>query len=771
MNDAKSVLSVLTTCVLLLGSGQISTVLAQDQSGGYVLEEIIVTATKREAQLQDVGISISAISGERLDRLGITDAREILRAVPNMIVNEVGGDANPNIYLRGVGAKSLDIQHQTGVGVYTDEIFNAQVVANVQTYDLERVEVLKGPQNSLYGRNTTGGAINYISRKPVIGGRVNGYIDGTYGRFDQVDVKGAFGAPLGDNAAVRIAGIFQTRDGYRTNLITGRDDGERERYAGRLSVAWEPTENVSVNLKGHIERGRGDNFIYLTAGRLDATDPSMPCSEPFKRGLCATGGNGYVPPASTRRHNSDMAHPRQDMNSGGISAQIVVDLGAITLTSITGYEENSLEHSEDTDALPSPGFHWILESWHEQWSQEVRLSSDPAERIRWIAGAYGYWEDVRGGYASVWDYGQPWASKSYSKLGTDVYSGYGEVEFDVSDSLTFKGGVRYSSDTLKGWTILATGFDTNFPGIDIEGALYSGDQFPDFLSVMLPAGQAGGASIIEIGGPNDPDANVNDTNFSEWGGKVGFDWKPNDDVLVYAHWAHGFKAGRFTSAPRAIREGVADIPFSPEKVDSYEIGIKTEFWNKRARVNVAGFFNDYDDQQLAQFQDGVYRILSADSEIYGAEVEASLAPAEGLLLSFSLGFLDTEITKAPDPAQEGNRLIGSPEFSANYSVLKEWTTPSGNVFGVGIDGRYVGKQKFDIGSPGSGFQQGDDAYHLMNAQGYFQFGPDGRHRMMVWGKNLTDEEIMTTRFGWGPGRDVFVLTEPVTYGVSYRMDF
>lgn len=786
MNLVKNKISTLTAAILAVsGAGQISTVLAEDQSTAAALVEIVVTATKRERSLQDVGVAMNAFSSEALEKFGITDGREILRTVPSLIVNEVGGDAFPNIYLRGIGTKSSDINFQTGVGVYIDEIVATPVVANVQTYDLERVEVLKEPQNTLYGRNTTGGAINYISKKPEVGGDMNGYIDATYGRFDQVDIKGAFGAPVGENAAVRVSFISQQRDGFRENLLTGDDDLERDKWAGRIQLAWQPSDDISVLLKAHAEESDNDNFRYTAAGTADANNTLLPCSNPEKLGLCAATGSGYVPPSSTRKFSSDMADAREEIESSGASAHITIQFEGFTLTSITGYEEVEMFASEDTDGTPEPWFHFNGRVDQEQFSQEFRLTSDADKGLRWITGVYGHWEEVEGGFSALFGVGPYGATQDFinttdTQVDTEIYSVYGEMEYDLSDSLTFKFGLRYSHDHLEGQSIAVLGNADQFPGQEgaIRNAVKQGDPLPDYHSVLLPAGIAGGAFVSRIGGSTDPDAAMNDTNFHEWGGSIGLDWKVTEDVLLYAKWSRGFKAGHFSSGPRVVANREAAEPKNPEEVDTYEIGLKSQFWNDRARVNAAIFFNDYTDQQLAQFDQGVFSLVSADSEIYGAELEATLIPADGWLVTLGMGWLDTETTDAPSEFQVGNELVGAPEFSATYSVSKDWTLDSGAVFGVTVDGRYVGSQKFDIGSPSTGFQEGDDSYDQINALVYYQFGADGQHRLTLWGKNLTDEEFKTTQFGGTVFNDNFdvvaihyVLTDPETYGVTYRYDF
>ena len=265
--------SILT--LLLLATASTGTGAA---GGDGRLEEVLVTAQKREQSLQDVAVSVTAFTAADIARSQLRDSEEILMKVPNLDVRSNSGSSNANIFLRGVGTVGIGFNLQSGVGIYTDDVaLNSPVVNILQVYDLERVEVLRGPQNTLYGRNTTGGAINFISRKPEIGEEMNGFGSVSYGRFNELSLEGALSMPLGDKAAARFAFQSQTRDGIRENLVTGSDDIERDKQAGRVQLVFEPSESVSVNLKAHIERIDADNIRYKSAGCLCArSDPTRP---------------------------------------------------------------------------------------------------------------------------------------------------------------------------------------------------------------------------------------------------------------------------------------------------------------------------------------------------------------------------------------------------------------------------------------------------------------------------------------------------------------
>lgn len=738
-----------------------------------ILEEIVVTATKRSESLQDVGVSVAAFSGEALERMGLKNSDEILLQVPNLEIIANAGASNANIFLRGIGSAGIAYNIQSGVGLYADEVaLNSPVVNILQTYDLERVEVLRGPQNTLYGRNTTGGAVNFISRKPQVGGEANGYVNATYGRFNQFDVDAAYGAPIGQNAALRISGQVQSRDGIRKNLETGRDDVGREKYAGRAQLAFDPSEQVSVNLKAHIERVRSDNIRFKNVGAYapDISGGRQRCATPFALGAC-NNGFGFVGSADDREISSDMEDPQNNVNAGGASAHVVAEFDQFTLTSISAYEENSQELSEDSDAHPGHAFHFWIESEQQQFSQEVRLTSKDDSAFRWIVGGYGFWEDKAGTTGPTW--GTPMGTmlvRSTANFDNTTYSAYVDAEYDLSDKVTLKGGFRYSSDNIEGNSIALFAFESALGGLDVTTPSKSGEMLPDFED-LLAAGEAAGALVLRVGGPSDPDATINDKTFNEWGGKAGVDYRPAEDVLIYGQWSRGFKAGTFPNAPMAIMLGLGDVPIRPEIVNSYEAGVKVQFAEGRARFNAAVFFSDYQDQQNNEFVDGEFRVINTDSEILGAELDLSLLVAEGAYIDASLGFLDTEITDSPQQAWIGNKLLNAPEFTANIAVRREWTLGNGALVGIGADGRFASKRHFTLNNAAS-----DGGYFITNAQAWYEFGEDSQYRISIWGRNIFDELYYNNRFLFdddGGGTDYHTVypSEPPTFGISARVGF
>ena len=781
-------LTGLAVCLLLLASPP-----GVAQEGA--LEEVIVTATKRPVSMQDVGVSVAAFTGAELERQAIRDSEELLLKVPGLDIRSNAGATNANIFLRGIGSSGIGWNIQSGVGIYADEIaLNSPVVNILQTYDLERVEVLRGPQNTLYGRNTTGGAVNFNSRKPEVGGDLNGYASASLGNYNDVSLEAAVGAPLGDKAAFRIAAQSQQRDGIRTNLFTGTDEQDRDKFAVRGQLMFEPTDATSINFRAHVERVRSRNILYKNGGAYapDATtpDPTNPCATPYVPGACSnglayTGGAGFVDSPSVDEASADMISPRNDVDAGGASMHINVNFENMTLTSITAYEENEQGLSEDSDAFPSHNFHFFIESEQDQVSQEFRLASAADDSLRWILGAYYFQEDKKGSTGPTFATGMgTMLVRSEAEFDNTTYSGYFDVEYDISDSFTLKGGYRYSWENVSGQSVTLMAWESTLGGIDITTPSFSGGPLPE-MSEMVPVaiaagvpvtfnddGGAGPQRVIFVGGPLAPPANIDDTDFNEWGGKFGADWRPVDDVLVYAQWSRGFKAGRFPDAPMAVMNGFGDTPIEPEIVEAYEVGVKSDFAEGRARLNAAIFFNDYQDQQLNQFINGEFSIVNVDSEIFGAEIEFNWLPIDNLHIDASAAFLDTEITDSINPAQVGKNLVYAPETTARASIRYDWELGGTSLLGVGLDGRYSSERFFTLTNDLS-----EGSFSVFNAQAFYEFGRDGQYTITAWGKNIFDEEYVISRFAWDDTGDGFtdyhttLPSEQRTYGITFKVDF
>lgn len=765
----------LSIIIVLLAAPQWA--VAQSGNDSLALEEVIVTATKRTESLQDVAVSVTAFNASDMARLEITNSTELLIRVPNLDYRANAGSTNANLFLRGVGSAGIAFNLQSGVGIYSDEVvLNSPVVNILQVYDLERVEVLRGPQNTLYGRNTTGGAINFISNKPEVGGEANGFLNTIVGRFGEVSVEAAGETPLGDQTAIRGAMQYQTRGGDRTNLITGNKDEEIDKLAGRIQLAYQPNERVSIMLKGHIEHVRSENIRYKVEGAFapDAVtpDPNNPCATPFKLGACSNG-YGFVDTADPREFSSNMDSPENSVNAGGGSAHINVDFENFTLTSITAYEANSQQLSEDSDAWPGFAFHFSIDSEQDQWSQEFRLTSNTDTDFRWIVGAYGFWENMSGSVGPT--FGTPMGTmlvRSQSNYDNTNYSAYAHFDYDVAEKVTLKGGFRYGYDNVKNNATAIFALQSQLLPYDVTTPSFSGAMMPPFDD-LLNAALASGARVLSVdGSPYDPTAPGNDETWNLWGGELGIEYRPTDEVLIYGQWNRGFKSGTFNAAPMSITLGLGVVPVDPEIVYAYEVGAKTEFADGAARLNTSLFYYDYQDQQVSQSVNGEFQVFNVDSEIWGGEVELDWVPAEGYLFHLGAAYLNTDITDALDPDFIGKHLISSPEFTFYTSLRKEWLVSNGALFSLSADARYASKRYYTLNNDIS-----DDPYTVVDMQASYQFGSDGEYQVSLWGKNIFNTLYYNNMFAYDDNGDGYTdyrtvyMNTPVTYGISFRVIF
>lgn len=756
--------------LIAFGMFYLSSVSAQEQSDldnddVVGIEKIQVTSQKRSQSIQDVGVSIAAITGEQMQKQALANSVDLLQGVTNLDIAMPAGSTNANIFVRGIGTKGVGFNVQSGVGIYADEVaLNSPVVNILQLFDLERVEVLRGPQNTLYGRNTTGGAINYISKKPEIGSDTSGYVNTTIGRFGEVNLDGAIGASLSDTLAMRLSVQSQKRDGFRTNLFNGKKTVERDKLAVRGQILFEPTSESSVLIKAHAEKVDDENVRRKNAGPFDPTVSSEECSTPFVIGACADG-NGFVDSADWLEINQDMLRAANKVDSYGLSSTINIDFNEFTLTSITAHESNEQTLSEDNDASPAHDFHFFIDSSAEQVSQEIRLTSDSGSDLRWILGAYGFWETKSGTTGPT--FSTPMGimlTLSNAEFDYRSYSAFGEVEYDLSEKTTIIAGGRLGSDNVKGSTTAIFAFASQLGDLDITTPSMSGSPLPNF-DALLAAAEANGARVLRVGGDTDPEAKINDTTWNEWGGKLAINHKASPDTLYYGSWGRGYKAGVFPNAPMAIALGQGDTPFNPEIVNTYEVGAKTEFAEGKIRLNGSLFATNYEDQQVSQFVNGEFSVISVDSEIKGVEMDLNWQATEDLRIDAGLALLDTNITDSIDVTQVGNNLVGSPDVTGRIAVSKYWDLADGSMLNLSVDLRYTGNRYYDL----TNFYE-EESYAVLNAQAYYEFGNMLQYRLGVWIKNITNEEYFL-------GRDAsttyhsLVVSEPRTFGLNFNYQF
>jgi len=741
---------------------------AQQAGASSGIEEIVVTAQRREENLQDVGIAVTALGGELLTNLNINTATDITRAVPSLKMNAYSS-SQVVFNIRGVSQNDYGDQQEPPVAVYQDDSYASSInVASFPVFDLARVEVLRGPQGTLFGRNATGGAIQFVSNRPTRD--FEGYATATVGSYSQFIVEGALSGPFTDNVQARIAAISNTDDGYMESVVAGVPDrGGNDHYAVRGQLAWQPSETTDLNLivrymKANKETQAG---IYSQEPACpndqfqgEFTQPDQSCA--FWGTGPGEGGTGYRNDAITPSRGGDPWKTAETQRSyvdreiTGATLHFDWDIGELHLVSITDYQDATKFYLEGGDASPVDGVLFYQGSDLEQYSQEFRLSGETGSHT-WVAGVYGMKVDgeYTGKFATPF-YGYDPSVEMSQK--TTSYAIFAQDEWQFADAWKLIVGARYWSDEREG-TYFGTAPEV--PGLSAPVTIIFNQ------NEVAPTG----GSITPADAKN---------SFDGVTARVQLDWKPTDDLLLYASFNRGSKSGGYTfstgtpydpdgslTIPRAFLEG---MPFDEETLDAFELGAKTTL-GRSTTLNVAAFYYDYSDYQaFAQFGP-VQTVINLDAETTGLEAELSSRPLEGLTLQVGASFLDTKVKNVPLPdgvTIEDHDLPQAPNFSGNALARYEFDL-AGGTFGIQGDVQYSSEFCFTVlCAP----VEQEDAYAVANARLSYESG-SGRWGVAAFVNNLFEEKYRVYAFDSSlfAGVVAGVYARPRWYGLSATYRF
>ncbi|MEP1231257.1 MAG: TonB-dependent receptor [Litorimonas sp.] len=756
------------------------------------IDEVVVTARKRVENQQDVPIAITTLTAADFESRNITNIARLDEVAPNITIDAtapISGSSNAtSIFIRGVGQTDFIPTSDPGVGVYLDGVYIARSTGGLlDLKDVNSVEILRGPQGTLFGKNTIGGAVNVTTIKPSTDDFF-GEAKVTTGRFDRLDFEGAVNVPLSDTLAVRLSGKRTSSDGFGERLLTGESLGGEDRFTLRGSARWQPTDRLTVDIAADYSDADEDSPVTTTISGSTITigAPETLFSGIFFNNLIGADSGGIpglltVPglPADTVPFDANLVETGSLFTSNGtgptgseyeifgISGTIDYELSdTFSLKSITAYRDQSTAFGRDSDGSPLELVSTENIGNADQFSQEFQLSAT-FDKLDFVGGVY-YLEESGNDSVTV-----PFAQESFTinadELCTFVpagvtapcqflnifridsvdggvlfdntsYAAYAEVGYEVTDRLSVTGGIRWTRDEK---------------GIDATGSL------------------AGGVPLIT-------DSPVAEEAFEKVTPRFIIDYQVNDNLLGYASFSQGFKSGGFNA-----RYG-APLPeptsFDEETVDSYEVGFKSDFWGGRARVNAAAFFSNYDDIQVVVFDNGIPRTINAaQGEVKGLEIETTFAPDDHWLLQANIGLIDAEYTSL-EPAIEGS--FGLPIVNPLSTDLDFVNTPD-VVFSLG------GQYRQDVGNWGDITYRGDLSYRGSAANdaintaeliqdeiallsGRITFSPDDSFwTIAVYGTNLTDVEYITSGVADEPG---FGLVEqnaarPREWGASFEVKF
>lgn len=753
----KSFIKLSTVSGLAILTSMSASGLAHAQSGdsGRIFDEIVVTAQKRSENSQDVPIAISAFSGDSLSELGINQSDELGQFVPGLeIATSSGKNSQLILFLRGAGLSDFNTNNAGPIGIYSDEVYiSSPILTSFQFFDTERLEVLKGPQGTLYGRNTTGGAVKFITNKPTNEFEFSGRA--SYESFNTTELEAAVSGPLSDNIRGRIAVSKNDSDGPVKNLVTGGDENGNDSLFWRGMLDFDVTDNFTLrgNVHGAKVESRAFKFNHLGAGpgRSDAL--------------------GYVSPEDPfeGEYNKD---GKVDIDSLGGYIEAKYDFGGVELTSITAYDEADSLIPEETDASPLNVITVDYGVKSETISQELRLTGEAGDSS-WLVGGFYLTEsldqnqtvdlfnDIRaftGGLSDPFGIatgGVPILfARTINEQDTESYAVFGQVDFEVTDRLTLTTGARFTKEKRDFLASAALEDETGF--------IFPGAPAP------LPAG------TLPV--YNFPDLSLSDDAIS-W--RIGADYEVNDDVLLFASAARGFKSGGFNGGFLSLDPAESAVqvePYDPEFLTAYELGIKSDLLDNRLRLNASVFLNDFKDLQVFTLVNtGALPIQvldnSSDAQVLGIEFDATFYPAENFLLNLSASFLDSELkdfvtTGGADLS--GNMIANTPERS--ISGLARYDHDLGGSGTVFAQSSFAHKSELFFTTDNNPFAS-QQAYTLFNARLGYE-SENGNWGLAVYGKNLGNEAYLTqvtdlTDFGFYSR----TFGDPRAYGVELTFDF
>jgi iron complex outermembrane receptor protein len=751
------------------------TALADDE-----LNEIVVTAQRQTERMQDVPIAITAISASDLTDRGVRQAGDIVSSVPNMLLNSpYGPEAQPTFTLRGVTTQDFSENQSSPIAMYVDEVYKSVgAVQALQVYDLDRVEVLRGPQGTLYGKNATGGAVSFYSANPSLT-ETNGYITAGVGNFHDYSVRAAAGTPIVDDVmGARVAVMYETRDGWVHSVVPGVEPlNGVDAFAGRATFLAKPLDGLTATLKISVSRSGGTPY----GAHAINNDPTV------------TGFNGTI----SWFDNGAKYAVHKDIRNDSASLKLEWELAQhATLTSITGYDYGRWYEKSDDGGLPiearldDPNTYF---SSVNAFSQEIRIASRDSGALGWLAGLYYGRESVHATVQFHFFDGYPGSfvvpngtPNGLTLYGFDEYNDFNQIKtskaafvnahFDVTPTFTLRAGARVTRDdiSVENFFALEGGLQSAPVGFAPDGGTTLWTQTIPYSPV---------ASYTQYSPALAPQAGVNPTltqNNTNVSIKAGADWKPAEGILTYFSFSQGYRGAAFNGQ---AFNAPAELNFAaPEKLTAYELGLKSEWWNHRAEFNAAAFHYDYRNQQfLDAFAlpggagTGFHTVNAPKSRVDGAELELRAKVVDDLELRAALGLLHSKYVELTLHGVDlsGNRLIQAPAYDGSVAADWRFAHISRGDFRLLLDANFYGKQYFDAPNTQRIAQS---AYGIANGRVAFESDSKPGFAVGAWIKNITNREYLAYGLAQrdpaqgGLGFDYALVGEPRTFGLdlTYR---
>jgi len=699
------------------------------------IAEIVVTAQRRAENLQDVPLSVTALDANTIREAGFTNSLSIGDQVPNLEIKTFGGV--PNLTIRGVGNNDFNSSSIGPVSLYRDDVVVASTGSQIfALMDLDRIEVLRGPQGTLFGKNTTGGAIQYFSTLP--GDSLEGRARFGYGRFDLFEAETAVSIPLGEAFGVRVAGLVRRRDGERVNLFNGDKAIDVDEAAARAIFRYHPGDlDVRFSLGGG--RDRSDYLENKPLGTMNGAN-LFGYADPLPDNIKFLNFNG-----PSRNHSDNFF----------ATLNVAYTFGDFTVKSITGYDDSSIDNRVDVDGSPVRIDEITFLTDTRQLTQEFQLSYQ-GERLNWILGAFAFDEDFNSrSEADLLGEIRAIAIPLVTEAARDntSYAVFGQGTYELTDRARLTLGGRYTIDKVR-----------------IRHREYL---IPGLFDANIPDGP----EIAFLPLKRDRDT------WRAFSWRAALDFDVTEDVLAYASVNRGFKAGGYNIG--IVFSEAERTKVDPEYLTSYEAGVKATLFDRRLRFNTSAFFYDYTKLQVlavSQQGNGLPALIldnAADAEIKGLEVEILALPVRGLDLGLNFGVLDAKYknytSAAIDPVTggsrdfSGNRLPGAPKFTSSASIQYEFDVGAAHWARVRAEYNYTGKKFYNNAEDELISSRG--GYGLVNLRA--ALGPhDGGWELAAWARNVGDKAYIVDAtdlrdFGFIPQ----YYGERRTYGVELTVRF
>ncbi|MGB7372372.1 TonB-dependent receptor [Erythrobacter sp.] len=767
---------------------------AQERDDRPIYSEIIVTAQKREESINEVPMSITAATGQELERLGIEDTADLVKIASGLNYNTTAYGA-PVYTIRGVGFQDTALASSPTVSVYVDEITRPfSIQAAGAALDIERVEILKGPQGTLYGQNATGGAINYVPNKPT--DYFEGSLQASYSRFDQLEVEGVVSGPINSALAYRAAARYVNSGPWQQSYTRAAELGEKDEFDARLSLEWEPRSSVRFLLAGTVRLDNSETpapqlFQISIQNPQTPLDPAYLSYPRAPRDNRAADWSDCIN-ASPFEEPSGCVPLRKDTEYYTISLRGDVDVSdSVTITSLTSYQDFDRFEPLELDGTTFRNYESIQQGYLKTFYQELRLTGELGLGGNWIVGANYQYDDTvdtllqsYSASSSAQIFGIPLGpTQPLNEQEINTYAVFGNVEYPIGD-FAVHAGLRYTTQTRDFRGCGQDGGDGSWALISqaIQNLLITGDPFVN--SAFPDPSQGPGINVGPGGcgttGPAPtflPEYVLDSLDEDNLSWRAGVKWEVSPDHLIYANISRGYKAGAFPTA--ATARSVQLIPAVQESLLAYEMGFKSGFAGGRLQLNGAVFYYDYTDKQIRGFLlDPVFGPLAAlvnvpKSHVLGFDASVSATPVDGLTLSGGIAYVKSEIDGNFSNFNylgqfqnfTGESFPHSPEWQGNANIEYRFEVFSDFEAYLGGNVSYRGKTNAGFGELA---ELAIKSYTLLDLRAGVE---NDTWRLQLWGKNVTDTYYYTEVARLFGDSLVRYAGRPATYGVTVGYRF